>query len=145
MTTEIIIVMACIGVMVWIVGMVIALAIISVVLIDNDFSALPYFFLIEILIGIFGWMFMIPGILEPVEDFYTKYIPPTSIIKQNEVMFINYVKDGKEVASLTTRDIVYWNSTNIAVEVFDGNNINGHKIVSYAIVPHALINGPGKP
>ena len=122
-------IMAVIGACFWMAGLVLAINILFTKesyhnlgdTVGASIMALIVFGMFGGLCNISGWVFM-----DKVTS--TTYIPPTSIVKTNNVTLAHYIKDGAVVARLESRCTDYWNSTNIMVEVTSGVNLHGNKV-----------------
>lgn len=63
------------------------------------------------------------------KDIETTRVPPTFIIKTNNAVVVYLIsKSGIVLHSMVTTDAVYWNLTNIIVEISEGNNIYGGRV-----------------
>ena len=68
-------------------------------------------------------------------DIRFEYIIPSSIVKTNNITLVNHIGSNGVVATLESKDAIYWNATNIMVEVLNGKTIYGNEgKVEYKIV-----------
>jgi len=71
-----------------------------------------------------------PSIVNIVRDIKYTYEPPTNIFKTNDTTFVNHIVGQEIVISFISTDTVFWNCTNILIEIKSGKNFWGEPLES---------------
>ena len=128
---------AYIGIVIWVIGILMIIAIIKSK--DEDFGSMgDRIFGCSILLvacGLIGMLFTNEATSTAVKDIKVSYVMPTSIIKTNDITNVLYIRDSKVLCNISSSEASFWNSSNIMVKVINGNNMYGNEVnSSYSVV-----------
>ena len=112
------------GILVWVVGVTIALTDFCDNKIYRDAFAILIFY------GLMGFLIQSPALYRPIQDVTVRSHAPISVIKTNDETIVIYRNFRGKVNLETFNDAKYWNSTNILVKYNIGRNIYGTEIMS---------------
>lgn len=115
------------GWIIWLIGFILIVGIIR----DKDnilegHKKVGSICIILIFTGMFGYMITLIGSSNPQRDIVVTYEKPTIIIKTNDITLVNHIsKKGELVVIFNSKDVKYWNSTNIMIKITSGKNFYG--------------------
>lgn len=132
MVYYILVILAAIGTLMWTAGIGLIIAEFFETL-DVMEEKLRISLVIFIVLGILGFIFLIPSVITLSKDIVTEYINPTSIIRTNDMTHVIYIKDQR-LYTESYNEVKYWNATNIRIKVYSGNNIWNSKVNDVVII-----------